>query len=136
MSGAPFTPSFSTVDGANITGTPSESARVNVANPDADPLYRFGRPVHGSFGNAGTNVLRGPGVNNWDISLYRRIPLCEGKYIQLRFESYNTFNHTQFSSTSTAARFDAQGNQVDALFLQPTAARTARRVQLAMRLNW
>jgi len=136
MSGAPFTPGMSTVDGMNFTGTPSESARPNVANPDADPLHRFGRPVRGSFGNTGPNVLRGPGVNNWDISLYRRIPLREGRYIQLRFESYNTFNHTQFSAVSQSLRFDAQGNQVDPLFLQPTAARAARRIQLALRLNW
>jgi hypothetical protein len=137
MSGAPFTPSFNTVDSANITGTPSEGARPYVKDPAAAAVDRFGRPARGTFGNTGQNVLRNYGMNNWDISLYRRIPLREGgKYIQLRFESYNTFNHTQFSSVSTAARFDAQGNQVDSLFLQPTAARTARRVQLAMRLNW
>jgi hypothetical protein len=137
MSGAPFTPSFSTVDGQDITGTPSESARPDVVDPNADPVRRFGRPARGSFGNAGTNVLRGPGMNNWDISVYRRIPIREGgKYIQLRFESYNTFNHTQFSAVSQAARFDLQGNQTDPLFLQPTAARNPRRVQLAMRFNW
>jgi hypothetical protein len=137
ISGAPFTPGMSTVDGMNFTGTPSESARPNVVAPDADPLHRFGRPARGTFGNAGANVLRGPGINNWDVSVYRRIPIREGgKYIQLRFESYNTFNHTQFSAVSQTARFDLQGNQVDPLFLQPTAARSPRRVQLAMRLSW
>jgi hypothetical protein len=137
MTGAPFTPGFTTVDSANITGTPSESARPDVRDPSAEPVNRFGRPARGTFGNAGTRVLRGPGTNNWDISLYRRIPIREGgKYIQLRIESYNTFNHTQFSAVSTSARFDAQGNQVDALFLQPTAARSGRRLQAAVRVNW
>jgi hypothetical protein len=37
---------------------------------------------------------------------------------------------------SQAAKFDAQGNQVDPLFLTPTAARSPRRVQLAVRLSW
>jgi hypothetical protein len=137
MSGAPFTPSFSTVDGANITGTPTENARPNVIAPAADPVNRFGRPARGSFGNAGPNVLRGPGVNNWDLSLYKQIRLADGgRFVQIRLESYNTFNHTQFSAVSTAARFDAQGIQVDPLFLQPTSARAPRRVQLALRLNW
>jgi hypothetical protein len=137
MSGSPFTPGFSTVDGANITGTPSEGARPDVRDPSADPVNRFGRPARGSFGNAGTRVLRGPGTNNWDVSIYRRIPIHEGgRFIQLRIESYNTFNHTQFSALSTAARFDAQGNQVDPLFLNPTSARPARRIQAALRLNW
>ena len=35
-SGAPFTPGMSTTDGANLTGTPSEGARPDVPNPDAD----------------------------------------------------------------------------------------------------
>jgi hypothetical protein len=136
-SGAPFTPGVTTTDGANLTGTPSESARPDVANPRAEPAKRFGRPVLGSFGNTGSNVLRGPGMNNWDMSLYRRIPLRkEGQHMQLRLETYNVFNHTQFSSLSSTARFDPQGNQVDPLFLTPTAARTARRVQLALRFGW
>jgi hypothetical protein len=136
-SGAPFTPGISTIDGANFTGTPSETARPDVVNPQADPVKRFGRPALGSFGNTGSNVLRAPGMNNWDASLYRRIPLRkDGQYLQLRLETYNAFNHTQFSSLSTTARFDAQGNQVDPLFLTPTAARNARRVQMALRFAW
>ncbi|MCL5744964.1 MAG: Plug and carboxypeptidase regulatory-like domain-containing protein [Acidobacteria bacterium] len=136
--GAPFTPGISTVDGANLTGTPSEAARPDVANPGAaNERDRFGRPAPGTMGNTGSNVLRGPGLNNWDLSVYRRIPLGkEGRYLQLRFETYNTMNHTQFSSVSGTARFDAGGNQVDPLFLTPTAARSARRVQLALRLAW
>jgi len=136
MSGAPFTPGFSTVDGQDITGTPSESARIDVADPAAPPLERFGRPARGTFGNAGANILRGPGTNNWDLSLYRTLRLPERKTLQLRFETYNTFNHTQFSSLSTTARFDQQGVQIDPLFLEPTNARSARRIQFALRMNW
>jgi Carboxypeptidase regulatory-like domain/TonB-dependent Receptor Plug Domain len=136
-SGAPFTPGITTTDGANLTGTPSEGARPDVVNPQAEAVNRFGRPARGTFGNTGADVLRSPGVNNWDMSLYRRIPLRkEEHYLQLRLETYNVFNHTQFSSLSSTAKFDLQGNQVDPLFLTPTAARSARRVQLALRLGW
>jgi hypothetical protein len=55
---------------------------------------------------------------------------------QLRLESYNTFKHTQFSGLDTTARFDSQGNQVNQLFLQPTSARSPRRIQLALRVNF
>jgi hypothetical protein len=75
-------------------------------------------------------------VNNWDMSLYRRVRVTERLSGQLRFETYNTFNHTQFSGIDTQVKFDAKGNQVNPLFLQPTSARSARRVQLALRLNW
>jgi hypothetical protein len=136
QSGAPFTPGMSTVDGQNITGTPSEGARPDVADPAAPAVSRFGRPALGRFGNVGVGVLRRPGINNWDMSLYRQIRLGEGRSLQLRFETYNTFNHTQFSAVSQNARFDAQGNQVDPLFLQPTAAFSPRRIQLALSLRW
>jgi hypothetical protein len=56
--------------------------------------------------------------------------------MQLRFETYNTFNHTQFLDLHRTARFDPIGNQVDPLFLTPASARSARRIQLALRLTW
>jgi len=137
QTGQPFTPGFSTVDGQDITGTASGSARVTVRDPTAAAVNRFGRPAQGAFGNAGVGVLRGPGLNNWDMSLYRRVSLGSDKrFLQLRLESYNTPNHTQFSSVSTTARFDVMGNQIDPLFLQPTAARSPRRLQLAARFSW
>jgi len=134
--GGPFTPGFTTVDGQDITGTPSEYPRPLVINPTATPTQRFGRPPLDSFGNTGVGVLCLPGVNNWDRLLYRRVTLAERISGQLRFETYNTFNHTQFSSVSTNATFNLAGQQIDPLFLTPTAARAARRVQLSLRVNW
>lgn len=134
--GGAFTPGLSTVDGQDITGTPSEGARPNVGDPLAPPKERFERPARGTFGNVGAGVLRLPGINNWDISIYKQLRFSERLRAQLRLESYNTFNHTQFSSLTTTARFNLQGQQVDPLFLEPSAARSPRRVQLALRLNW
>ena len=136
MSGSPFLPGLATVDGQDITGTGSEGARVTVLDPNAPLTERFGRPARGTFGNAGPNILRGPGTNNWDISAYKNFRIQEGKQLQLRFESYNTFNHTQWSSLFQTARFDQAGAQIDPLFLTPSNSRPPRRVQLAMRLTW
>jgi hypothetical protein len=134
--GAPFTPSFSTVDGQDITGTPSEAPRVDLADPSAEPANRFTRPKRGSFGNTGAGILRGYGMNNLDASLARQFKLRDGKFLQVRVESYNVLNHTQFSSVMPTARFDLQGNQIDPLFLQPILARYPRRLQFAVRLTW
>jgi hypothetical protein len=136
MSGAPFTPGYSLVTSVEITGTPSEGARMYVTDPNAPAAQRFSAPRVGTFGNLGPNALRGPGINNWDISMYRVIRLSERWTTQLRVETYNTFNHTQFSGLDTTARFDAQGNQVNPLFLEPTSARSPRRIQFALRLNF
>ncbi|MCX6633667.1 MAG: hypothetical protein NT090_01010, partial [Acidobacteria bacterium] len=116
----------------------SQGARIVVLDPKADPLYRFGPPARGTVGNAGVGVLRGPGFFNLDLSLFRTVSLKERKTVQLRFETYNTLNHAQFSAVSQQARFDSASSttQIDPMFLEPTAARSARRVQLALRLNW
>ena len=85
----------------------------------------------------GHGVLRGPGTNNWDISVYKNIRLREGKMnAQLRFETYNTFNHTQFSSVNTAARFQPNGQQVNALFGTVVATRSPRVMQGSLRFTF
>jgi hypothetical protein len=135
QTGAPFTPGISLVDYVDITGTTSYGPRLNVGDPSAPPVERFSRPARGDLGNIGPGVLRQPGINNWDISLYRDVKATERIRGQLRLESYNTFNHTQFSGVITTARFQGQ-KQIDPLFLQPTAAVNPRRIQLALRLNF
>lgn len=140
VTGAPVTPSYSLVNGIDFTGSGSASTRPVVLNPDADALSRFGPPSFSApnvptLGNVGKGVLRGPGVNNWDISLYRDLRLTERLRGQLRFETYNTFNHTQFSAIDGGLKFDAKGAQINPLFLQPTtSARPPRIAQISMRL--
>jgi len=84
----------------------------------------------------GKNVLRQPGTNTFDISLYKQVKMRERFSGQLRFETYNTFNHTQFSAVDTSAKFDVKGVQINPLFLQPTTARPPRILQLALKLQF
>ena len=49
-------------------------------------------------GNAGRHQLEVPGINNWDISVFKQIPITERFSAQLRAEFYNAWNHTQFSA--------------------------------------
>lgn len=130
--GAPFTPGYSLTEGGDITGTPSEGARIVALGNK-----QFARPERGTFGNAGVGILRGPGINNWDLALHRRFPVGnERRYLQFRAEMYNVANHTQFSSLDTTARFDTAGEQINPLFLTPTNARPARRIQFALKFYW
>lgn len=99
-----------------------------VAVP-ADP---YGR------GNAPKDIFRGPGTNNFDITLNKLFKFGAegGKTIQFRFETYNSFNHTQFSGMDTTARFDAAGAQTNARFGQYTSARSERKAQLGLKFNF
>ncbi|MGH9725577.1 MAG: hypothetical protein ACRD41_10970, partial [Candidatus Acidiferrales bacterium] len=52
-----------------------------------------------TYGTLSRNVLRGPGINNWDISIIKNTPLGgETRSLQFRAEFFNAFNHTQFSN--------------------------------------
>jgi hypothetical protein len=92
----------------------------------------------GSFGNAGVGILRGPGSNNWDVSLRKNIPvgLGENRPLQFRAEFYNAFNHTQFSGLDSAARFDATGAQVNANLGAFTSARDGRVISFTLRFQF
>jgi len=89
-------------------------------NPNAFSLEAFG-----TFGNAGRNPLRGPGINNFDWGLFKDTRLTERTRIELRFEFFNLFNHTQFSPNSLNTNI----NSVD--FGRDLSARDPRLVQLA-----
>jgi hypothetical protein len=97
----------------------------------------FARPAKGDAGNAPKDVFRGPGTNNWDASLFKNFPLrAEKRILQFRAEFYNAFNHVQYSSVNTAARFDTTGKQTNTQFGQVTATRSPRVIQLALSLRF
>jgi hypothetical protein len=82
-------------------------------------------------------VFRRPGIHNHDISFFKVFPVGnERKNLQLRWEMYNAFNHTQFSDVDSTARFDALGNQVNARFGEVTGARAPRRMQASLRFTF
>ena len=49
----------------------------------------FQAPAVGTIGNTGKTLLRGPGINNWDIGLARSFPIRERVRVQFRSEFYN-----------------------------------------------
>jgi hypothetical protein len=142
--GAPTTPTFSTVDGADLTGS-SESAvitvtgdpRISKSDRTMERFFKtevFQRTAKGSFGNAGIGLVRQPGQNNWDMALSKRFPLWnEKRYLQFRGETFNTWNHTQFSAANTQARFNKDGQQVSTAFGYLGGARSPRIVQLSLK---
>jgi len=61
-----------------------------------------GGPNEG-YGTARKDAVVGPGLFNWNLSLFKefRITQGEGPRFQLRAESYNTFNHTEWNNIDT-----------------------------------
>ncbi len=148
QSGAPLGIGLAFVNSVDTTGSPTDGARVvvlkNAVLPKSERTFArnfdtsaFAPPAVGSFGNAPKDVIRGPGLNNWDLMLFKNIPIHgERVQAQWRGEFYNAFNHTQFTAWNTAATFDVAGRQSNVLFGQAAAAAPARRIQLAMRVSF
>ena len=152
LSGAPSGIGYSLVSGADLTGASGAGvdSRVNLTgNPvlpksERTELRHFNtgvvRPPTGAgelgIGTAAKDLIRLPGVNMWDISLFKNIPLGsnEARKLQFRIETYNTFNHANFSAVDTTGRYDAAGAQVNARFGQYTATLDARRLVLGVKV--
>ncbi len=145
VTGTPSGIGFSTTDGTDLTGG-GDGQRVNIVGngfENGNTFYHwfnpaaFARPGRNDPGDAAKVVVRNPGVNNWDLALAKKFPIkSETRSVQLRWEAYNAFNHTQYSSINTAARFDPAGAQVNALFGQVTGTRSPRVMQGSLRFTF
>jgi hypothetical protein len=71
----------------------SQGLPGNWINPNA-----FTTNAPGTIGNANRNPFYGPGLNYWDMALEKGIHFTESKMLQLRFETFDTFNHANFSA--------------------------------------
>jgi hypothetical protein len=147
QSGAPLGIALTTTDNADIAGGGDGARPVVLGNAVLGKSDRtstrffdtsvFARPAVGTFGNAPKDVIRGPGLNNWDVSVVKKIPLAsEKRLLQLRGEFYNAFNHTQYSSVDTTAQFNPAGQQVNTRFGALIAANAARVIQVALRVSF
>ena len=65
----------------------------------------FALPARGTFGNAGRNILLGPGYFNTNLSLVKDFHFTETRYLQFRAEFFNAFNHTNFTGISNLTAF-------------------------------
>lgn len=86
-----------------VGGSWSESHSHNVPSGQSPMWFNpavFAVPANGSFGNFARNTIYGPGINQWDVALYKNFNINEGTRFQLRIESYNTFNHTQWGNVN------------------------------------
>ena len=89
----------------------------------ANPLAPWQGGTNQGFGNAGKDVVVLPALFNTNLSLFKTFPLSrgEGPTLELRFESFNTFNHREFNG------IDA--NSGDSNFGQVTSAYDPRTMQ-------
>lgn len=109
QSGRPFTVALlPEVDNSNTgrsslgfggNDRPNVNGNADAANPGPDGWFNtaaFSMPAFGTFGNAGRNILEGPGYQNVNLALLKRFPLQGRASLQLRAEAFNLLNRTNF----------------------------------------
>jgi hypothetical protein len=92
------------------------------------------------LGTSSNDEFIGPGLINFDISLFKNVAMGGNRRLQFRLEMYNAFNHDQFTATGvdTSAVFNyVTGAQTDGAFGRLTGATfSARRIQLGARFTF
>lgn len=147
QSGAPYTP---TVDGNPSNNIDNHDRPNIVPGVSLYPAHKsvnqwtnpaaFSFPAPYTFGNAGRNILTGPGLGTWDFSLIRNFRLWESKTLQFRAEMFNILNRANFALPNadwSSTSFGVIGNTV-----QPIAGQASggpgdpREIQFALHLMW
>jgi hypothetical protein len=93
------------------------------------------------FGDSGRNTISGPGLQDFDFSLFKNNPIhriSETFNVQFRWEIFNIFNHANFNPPAPAARqiFAASGSLNNAGILTSPTTTTSRQMQFALKFIW
>jgi hypothetical protein len=114
---------FGANDRPNLVGNPE------LSNPGTSQWFNtaaFAFPAPGTFGNAGRNILDGPGFQNMNAALVKNTHLSESVRIQFRAEAFNLFNHPNFNLPDNFLGSPTFG--------RITSARDPRHIQFGLKL--
>lgn len=107
QSGSPFTPSQSSAPfGGEYGNRPNRIASGKLAGPTIQRWFDASAftvvPSNsGIYGNCGRNILRGPGEDNWDASMMKDLHFTESRFLELRADAFNVFNHPWLGQPNT-----------------------------------
>jgi len=116
------------------TEAPQRVAPFQTLNPKTNGGFWFNPndfqdPLPLGTFNHGTqrSICCGPGLNEWDFAVHKKIPVTERTYFQFRGELFNVFNHTNFYNP------DGHFSDGPTLFGKITQAQDPRLVQFALK---
>jgi hypothetical protein len=89
----------------------------------------FTAPAQFKFGNGGKSHVRGPGVINHDLSVFKKFSIDEKRTVEFRAEFFNAFNNPHFANPNTT-----QGNSSFGRI--SSTSLPGREIQLGLKLNF
>jgi hypothetical protein len=118
----------------SVPTAPSQAFYSKYCDPS------FGYPTCINLrGNAGRNILTGPGLANLDYSLVKNNHIRESLNLQFRAEFFNLLNHTNFQVPPLVAGtdiFDSAGAPNSNAGLLTSTTTSSRQIQLGAKLIW
>ncbi|MGA2846767.1 MAG: TonB-dependent receptor [Candidatus Acidiferrales bacterium] len=141
-----FTPTDDIMNTSNTDcgGEVFNCSRPNViANPNGKPCLPgtifntcafVSNTEEGTFGDAGRNIIRGPGLHNWDLSFIKQFPVHEQMHFEFRAELFNIWNHPNKTFTDVTTTDENFSTELGATqFGFPTASLPPRLIQFALK---
>jgi len=99
-------------------------------DPAAFRAVPIGDPAKARNGNLGRNVFDGPGINQWDLTIIKRVKLAERRHFEFRADISNLFNHALFNQPNTTV------DDASLMFGQVTLAAPGRVIQFSLRYGF
>ena len=131
--------------GVQSTGTGNRPNRIcdgNISNPTIDRWFDLScfvptTDVTGTYGDAGRNIIRGPGSFNIDASLIKNTRIGNVD-TEFRIEAFNLLNHPQFANPNTTIGNAAAG-VISAMLSNPSCSvcgTVERQIQLGVKVRF
>lgn len=139
QSGAPFTVNLSSDVANNGEPLSAPSQRPNLTcDPNSGPKTTaqwfdtscFASPAAFTYGNAGRNIVTGPGLQNFDATLQNAFHVRENMQLQVRVDIFNLLNHPNFNPPIGAGRLFSSNSSFGSI----TSANDPREMQFSLRL--
>ena len=107
--------------------------------PLCDPSFGSGNQCFNLLGNAGRNILIGPGVTNLDASILKNFVLAktaERMNVQFHLDLFNLLNHPNFALPGDDDIFDSTGAPTGDAGVITATSTPAREMQFGVKVNW
>jgi hypothetical protein len=151
--GVPFTPGFGgdalgvkstdpNIDVPNLVSAAGCASPINPGNPNhyiKTQCFAVPNPIT-LRGNLGRNTVIGPGLLNFDFSLFKNNHIkriSDTFNVQLRAEFFNVLNHTNFAPPLDNRNiFDSAGSPIGNAGLITSTQTPSRQIQFALKIIW
>lgn len=119
---------------ADITGQalyPANQTPEQWFNPAA-----FAVPARGTWGNAGRNIIRAPGLFQIDLALQKRFTISGARNVEFRIEAFNALNRVNLGAPGTAVTSPSSFGRITGPLNRGYGTGTARQMQFMFRFNF